>query len=109
MREAPAEWSFLLLDPDRREEPEAFDVVKMQVREKDMQWSLMAAAQREPERTDAGSSVEHRQRIVGKADLEAGGVAAACDRVRPWSRQGAAATPDHRLRTDLPEEQEHSF
>jgi hypothetical protein len=76
----------LLSDPERREEAEALNVVEMQVREQDMQWPLAAAVQREPQCTDACSSVKHEQRIVGETDLEAGGVAAACDRVRPRSR-----------------------
>ena len=50
-------------------------MVEMQVREQDMKWPLVAAVQREPQCTDACSSVKHEQRIVGETDLEAGGVA----------------------------------
>src|SRR6186997_2484806 len=66
---------FHALVPERREEAEPFDVVEMEVREKEVNGLRAAPDEVETESPDACSGVEHHRLFSPGQHLDAGGVA----------------------------------
>ena len=69
--------------PDRIEEPEALDVVGMQMRDEDVDPFRMIASQRHAERADTGTGIEDQQRAIREVDRHARGLPAEPNRLGP--------------------------
>ena len=87
--------------PERREEPEALEVVEMEVGQEEVDSTRPAPGEVEAELADSGPGVQHQGRVVAERDLDAGRVAAVPDGLRPGRRHRAAASPDLHLRRHL--------
>src|SRR5207248_10133668 len=79
---------------ERCEEAETLEVVEVEMRQADVHVPGPPSLQVEAERPDPGAGVEDEGRVLPERDLDAGGVAAVGDGVRPRCRHGAAAAPD---------------
>ena len=82
--------------PERREEPEPFDVVCVQMRDQQIDLRRVDARERHPVGADPGAGVEDHHRPVIEVEHDAGGLSAVADRLGAWGGEGASAAPDRR-------------
>jgi hypothetical protein len=80
--------------PERREEPQALEMVEVKVGEEEVDSPRPFADELETERADAGSGVEDEDRSVAEANLEAGRVSSVAQRPGTRRRERSAAAPD---------------
>jgi hypothetical protein len=67
--------------PERREEPEALEMIEMQVAEQDVDPLRSRPVERRPQRTDAGPGIEDDEAVVLRPHLDARRVAPVADGV----------------------------
>ena len=85
----------------RAEEPEALQVIEMQVRQHDVQLAIVTVDVH-TERTHPGARVEHEPVAAVEHHLDAARVAAVADGVGAGCRQTAATAPDLRPHDGAP-------
>lgn len=80
--------------PERREEPQALEVIEVKVGEEEMDSPRCLGDELEAERADAGSGVEDEDYPVAEANLQAGCVSSVAQGPGTRRREGSAAAPD---------------
>jgi hypothetical protein len=80
----------------RSEEPQALDVIGVEMGEQDIDPTCVDQSRAQP--PDTRTCIENKNRIAGGADLDAGSVSAVCNRFGARTGQRAASTPEADLR-----------